>query len=302
LTTGADNLVSVVVPAYNASRFIRESVGSALAQTFTDIEVVVVDDGSAEPVPWVVALDPARVRHHWKENGGPSSARNFGAQQARGALIAFLDADDLWEPTKLERQVQALAARPAAAFAFGAFRTVDEAGTPTGDALRMNRPSGDIAAALFMRNFVVTSSVVMRRRLFEEAGGFEESLASSEDYDLWLRLAERHEAIYVDGVLGSYRTNGQGLSRNFVRMYETERVVIDRALARRARPELARLLPERLGKFHFEFGYDYFVHARFGEARREFARSVRQWPRNHRAWLYLLRAALATRGLVTGRR
>jgi glycosyltransferase involved in cell wall biosynthesis len=283
------------MPAYNAGRFIREAVASALSQSFRALEVIVVDDGSADKVSWVVELDGERVRYHWKENGGPSSARNAAARLARGELIAFLDADDLWEPSKLERQVKALAAHPRAAFAYSAFRTIDHSGNPMPGGTWLGRPSGDIAVPLFMRNFVVTSSVVLRRSCFEEMGGFDESLIWAEDYDLWMRIAERYDGVYVDGVLGSYRINEQGLTRNFARLYEAERVVIDRAIARNGRPELRRHLRERLGLYHFEFGYDYLVHDRFNEARQQFFRSLRQWPWNTKAWRCWVRSVLPAR-------
>jgi len=290
--------VTVVMPAYNSAAFIRESVESALRQSFRDLEVVVVDDGSAERVDWITELDPARVRYHWKENGGPSSARNLGAELARSDTIAFLDSDDLWEPSKLERQLGALDADPHAGFAFATFRTIDVAGRPSGEPLRLDKPSGEIAAALFMSNFVVTSSVVVRRRCFQEMKGFDPSLRWSEDYDLWLRLAERYHGLYVGGEpLGSYRVNDQGLSRNFARMFETERLVVERAVARRARSEYAVRLRQRLGGLHFELGYEYLVRRRFAEARRELAQSVRKWPWDARAWKCWVRAALPRAGV-----
>ncbi len=296
VTAAPDDVqVSVIVPAYNAGKFVRQAVASALQQTFPALEVLVIDDGSAEPVDWIVQLDPVRVRYHFKTNGGPSSARNLGARMARGRLLAFLDADDLWAPDKLRAQVQALDTRPRAAFAYGAFDGIDEDGNPLPRPARV-RPSGDIAAALFMYNFITTSSVLVRRDLFQQMGGFDESLVWSEDYDLWMRLAESHEAVCVPGIVGSYRTSATGLSRNFARLYETERLVVDRALARGARPEFRRQRRRRLGQLYFEFGYDCLRAGQAADARRRFVESLRHWPLGRRAWIYLLRAAAAAAG------
>ncbi len=293
MTAGSDSVeVSVIIPAYNAGQFVRQAVASALQQTFPSLEVLVIDDGSAQPVDWVVELDPARVRYHFKSNGGPSSARNLGARLARGRLLGFLDADDLWAAHKLRSQVDALDGRPRAAFAYGAFDGIDEAGTPVPRPAHF-RPSGDIAATLFMYNCVTTSSVLVRRDLFQQQGGFDESLVWSEDYDLWMRLAERHEAVCVPGILGSYRINTHGLSRNFARLYETERMVVDRALARGVRPEFQRQRRRRLGQLYFDFGYDCLRAGRPADARRQLLESVRHWPLGWRAWIYLLRAAVA---------
>lgn len=291
----ADDIrVSAIVPAYNAGEFIRETVSSALAQTFTALEVVVVDDGSKDPVGWITELDPQRVRYHAKANGGPASARNLAVKMARGEFVAFLDADDLWDPTKVERQVRALEANPHAAFAYGAFRGIDGQGRPR-PRVPKERPSGDVAEPLFMYNFVTTSSVMVRRQMFLDAGGFDESpdLISVEDYDLWLRLAERHQAAALDGEIGSYRITDASLSRNFARMYRGERLVLERAVARNARPAFRARFGERLGRHHFQLGYSYLSARQFAEARQEFARSLRNWPWSRKSWMALGRAALS---------
>jgi glycosyltransferase involved in cell wall biosynthesis len=291
----ADDIrVSAIVPAYNAGRFIRETVASALAQTFSALEVVVVEDGSKEPVEWIAELDPKRVRYHRKENGGPASARNVAVQLARGEFVAFLDADDLWDPTKIERQVAALDADPRAAFVYGTFRGIDDQGRPCRRVIH-ERPAGDVAEALFMYNFVTASGVMARRQMFLDVGGFDQSpaLIAVEDYDLWLRLAERHRVCALDGEIGSYRITDASLSRNFARLYRGERLVLERAVARNARPEFRARLGERLGRHHFELGYNYLSARQFGEARQEFARSLRKWPWSRKTWIGLGRAALS---------
>jgi len=289
-----DIRVSAIVPAYNAGQFIRETVSSALGQTFAALEVVVVEDGSKQPVPWITELDPQRVRYHAKENGGPASARNLGVKLARGEFVAFLDADDLWDATKIERQVRALEANPRAAFAYGSLRGIDGQGRPR-SRVQKKQLSGDVAEPLFMYNFVSASSVMARRQPFLEAGGFDESpaLISVEDYDLWLRLAERHDGVAIDGEVGSYRITDASLSRNFVRLYRGEREVLERALARNARPAFRARFGERLGRHHFQFGYNYLCARQFGEARQEFVRSLRNWPWYGKTWIGLGRAALS---------
>src|SRR5262249_15019068 len=125
--------VSVVVPAYNAERTLRETLDSVLGQTLQDFEVLVVDDGSSDATAAVArdAGDP-RVRVLSVPNGGVARARNLGIQEANGDLIAFLDADDLWRPRKLERQVEALEARPRAGMSFTAALRIDADGDPLG--------------------------------------------------------------------------------------------------------------------------------------------------------------------------
>jgi glycosyltransferase involved in cell wall biosynthesis len=292
VTSGPAPQVSVIIPCYNAGAFLKESVGTTLAQTFRDLEVVVVDDGSAEKVDWITGLDPARVRYHWKPNGGPSSARNLGARLARAPLLAFLDADDRWYPDGLQERVDALLARPGAAFSYALFDGIDEAGNPRPRKYRKGF-TGDIAEALFGYNFVSTSSVVIHREVFEAMKGFDESLIWSEDYDLWMRIVERHEVVFVDAIVGSYRLNSQGLSRNFGRLYETERTVIERTVARGVRPVPTTRVRKRLAQIHFDHGHDCYNARQFAEARKQLASSLRQWPFALRTWFYWLRAALA---------
>ncbi len=299
-------LVSVIIPAYNAGRFIRETVESALNQTYPHLEVIVVDDGSPQPVAQVVEADPARVRYIRKPNGGPASARNAGLRRSRGELVAFLDADDVWEPDKLAAQVAALEAYPTAGLAYAAVRKIDAEGRPLPPGPPARRPSGRIFPELFMRNIIPTSTVVVRRSCLEQAGLFDEApeLISVEDYDLWLRVAERFEVVAVDRPLARYRINDAGISRPTARSYGGERLVIERAVARSraSRPELAALLPRRLAQLHFACGHEYFTANRLAEAREQFAQSLRHRPWHLRAVAYYLATCLGSSGVALARR
>jgi len=201
--------VSAVIATYNHGRFLAGAVDSVLQQTFRDVEAIVVDDGSSDDTPRVMRryrADP-RVHYHREENRGPAAARNTGIRMARAPLVAFLDADDLWLPAKLEQQVRLFAAEPAPAVVYARRLLVDEAGRP----LDYDQPAlrrGDVLRELFLTNFICLSSAVARRAALERAGLFDEQikLASSEDYDLWLRLARDHAFDYVDKPLVLYRT------------------------------------------------------------------------------------------------
>jgi len=221
--------VSVIIPAYNAEAFIAETVNSALGQTYSDLEVIVVDDGSKDGTVAALAPFGHRIRVHQQANGGVARARNTGAGLATGTLIAFLDADDLWLPEKLERQL-AFSSAPMTftdRFNFGSrgdLPAVQSEVTPM--------RGGDLFVALMREgNFITNTSVVMRRALFEKMGGFFTGLNGTEDWDLWIRIAEHHEIGFVPEPLVRYRFHPGGLSRNFVKMGRERMQVITRGLA-----------------------------------------------------------------------
>ncbi len=186
-------LVSVVIPTYNSATTLPRTLASVLAQTWTRCEILVIDDGSADTTPALLAGYGEQLRAIRQDNAGPSAARNRGLREARGDYVAFLDADDLWLPEKLERQVALLSAHPELGFCSTATSVVDPEGSPLRD---WPCRSGEepLLETLFMHSAAVsgsTSGVLARRQLVLDAGGFDESLRGFEDPDLWIRLAAR---------------------------------------------------------------------------------------------------------------
>jgi glycosyl transferase family 2 len=194
--------VSVVVPAYRAACTIGRAVNSILAQTSPVDEILIVDDGSPEDPAAALASYGGRVRLLRKPNGGAASARNFGLERCGGDLIAFLDADDYWEPQKLERQLAVLERHPEVGAVAGRFfiqdpgreRTLNLAGDPSLYDRVWDRPTGGIAFEIARR---IWTSVLLVRR--EVLGGlrFDEGLPTAEDVDLWVRLVGA-APVYLD--------------------------------------------------------------------------------------------------------
>jgi glycosyltransferase involved in cell wall biosynthesis len=190
--------VSVVLPTYNRDALVQQAVRSVLRQTFGDWELIVVDDGSTDDTrAFVVGLNDPRVQLvPLAHSGNPAWARNAGLARARGEWIAFLDSDDFWLPPKLERQLAELRAHPNCRWSCTGFGFIDEAGAPThqrsGEPYRAT--SGWILESLLA--FAATAStptLVVRRSLLDDVGGFDETLSSREDYDMMLRLASHAE-------------------------------------------------------------------------------------------------------------
>jgi glycosyltransferase involved in cell wall biosynthesis len=208
-------LVSTVIPTYNRRRLIERSVDSALAQTYRHQEVIVVDDGSTDGTgDFLQERYGQRIRYLWQPNGGVSNARNHGMRLARGDLIALLDSDDLWDPTKLERQVQFLLAHSDFGMVLTDVRRVDGAGNPI-DVFRRRdviRADGDALADVLMNPALVPASILIRRRVFDELGGFDESLRTAEDIEFHLRIAASFKIGVIEEVLTIAARANDGLS------------------------------------------------------------------------------------------
>src|SRR5262245_47736384 len=213
-------LVSVVVPAYNCAPLIGETLESVYGQTYGNWEVIVIDDGSTDETRAALAPHIGRIRYFHQENRGTAAARNAGVRQARGELIAFLDHDDIWLPQKLELQVQVIQGSSECALVFtdGETFTADGIRKPSVISTRFDRlidahrtedlmvVKGDIFRNLLFGNEIASASaVVVRRECLERAGGFDEGIAISDDYDLWLRIARQHMVALIRRRLYKWR-------------------------------------------------------------------------------------------------
>jgi glycosyltransferase involved in cell wall biosynthesis len=208
--------VSVVIPAYNAAWCVGKAIDSVLAQDFRDFELIVVDDGSTDDTAAVLAGYGEAIRVVHKPNGGLSSARNAGITAARGEFVAFLDADDWWLPSKLSRQVALMRARPELGFSSTCARVED----PQGRLVNLwacARWQGSFLVHLFGSAADVAgsgSAVIARRELFASVGGFDETLRSLEDIDMWMRLAAVSEYACIDEPLAVILKRPDSMSRN----------------------------------------------------------------------------------------
>jgi glycosyltransferase involved in cell wall biosynthesis len=190
-------MISVVIPTYNRAGLLRKAVDSVLGQTFRDFELIVVDDGSTDETAGILSSYGGRLRAIRQENKGPSAARNRGTGEARGELIAFLDSDDWWDPRKLEIQMGEMEKNPAYSVSH-----TQEVWYRQGKLLEQkkihSKPHGFIFAQCLPLCCVSASTLVIRRSILEEAGGFDEGFPCCGDYDLWVRLSAQHPFLLVD--------------------------------------------------------------------------------------------------------
>lgn len=298
-------LVSVIVPTYKRRDLLREALQSVLAQTVSDIEVLVVEDGSDTAADVVRGMDP-RVRYLWQSNSGVSVARNTGAAQAHADWLAFLDDDDSWVPQKLERQLE-LARRTEAFDVIHTDYTVLVNGTLRPGPRLSSRdrvPSGTVARDLFLDNFVVTSSVMLKRTVFDRTGGFNPTYAIVQDYELWLRISRGHQIGYLNEPLIVYRDHESLSSRD-------ERIAGERAAAltafAAAHPEIwneygAETVRKRLAEAHWQAGYAHYLADSFPEASRHFFRAWRWKQRRFKAAVYGVACAMGATPVRTLRK
>lgn len=205
----ASPLVSVIVPAYDVAEFIGEALDSVLAQTFTDYEIIVVNDGSPDTEALERALKPylSRIVYLKQENRGVSAARNTGIAAAHGSLIAFLDGDDTWLPNYLEVQVARIQADPSIDVLYPNVMMFGDSSEAGEDFMAICPSSGEVTfERLLLQECNVSNCSIARRETIVRAGLFDESLRSVEDFDLWLRVIKNGgRIVYHRDVLARYR-------------------------------------------------------------------------------------------------
>lgn len=221
--------VTVVIPAYNAMTFLPETLDSVLQQTFTDFEVLIVDDGSTDAIAaWFTTVNDDQVRLISQANQGLSGARNTGIKEAQGDYIAFLDADDLWAPTKLEQQVRCFDRHSEVGLVYTWTRLVDEAGKPTGVKYD-SQIEGNVWQQILVGDIVCSgSSAMVRRDCFDQLGGFDLNLPAAEDFDMWTRIAADYPFAVVKEFLLDYRQHSTSMSRNHRKMMQALRITFEK--------------------------------------------------------------------------
>ena len=274
--------VSVVIPAYNYGRYLRDAIDSVLAQTYADLEVIVVDDGSTDDTAQVAhAYTDPRVRYVFQTNAGLSAARNTGIGEARAPFIALLDADDMWLPEMLATTMARFASLPEEVGAIGcASHRVDASGVPLGG--KAFTHGGDrwfSAGDIVLQSRFMPSTVVARRTAYAACGGFDTTLRSSEDRDMWIRIGSRFKIYHCGTPLVLIRKHPTNMSKHADRMRLNMRRVIAKAYA--ARVVSLWNLPFWLrvfAIFYFQNAWMQFDEGRFWKAVRDGAASLLLWP------------------------
>ena len=221
--------ISVIIPVFNGERTIRETIESVLAQTFSDFELIIIDDGSQDATLEIVEeFSDSRLKLFSYQNAGLAASRNRGIANATGEYVAFIDADDLWTPDKLNAQYQALQEKPGAAVAYSWTDCINEQSQFLRRGYYLSF-SGEVYPYLLLTNFLENgSNPLIRHQALKAVGGFDESLKSSEDWEMYLRLAARYPFVAVPSPQILYRVSVRSMSTNTPRMEAETIKVIDR--------------------------------------------------------------------------
>jgi glycosyltransferase involved in cell wall biosynthesis len=220
--------VNVIIPAYNAARYLAIAIESVIAQTFQQWTIVLVNDGSTDNTDEVVAPFLAtlgqKLKYIKQPRSGVSAARNNAVRNSSAEFLAILDADDVWLPCRLEESVACLRTRPAAGMSYGFITRI----SPEGERLdtfdrKQKHGEGRVAPYLYMRRIDLPSpTITFRRECIDAIGGFDETLTATEDRDLWLRIATRYEVALIPKVLALYRTSPQSATTDPDRMLTSQ--------------------------------------------------------------------------------
>jgi glycosyltransferase involved in cell wall biosynthesis len=207
-------LVSVIIPTFNRKQLVERAIASVLNQTYANLELLVIDDGSTDGTGEALAhfrSDP-RFHYAYQHNSGQSAARNSAISVASGNLIALLDSDNYWQADKLRRQLDFWAGKPGHDILYSLGYLIDLEGNILNSSAKLPRPSGNILNQLLQGNCITNNTVLVSRKCFQELGGFDESLRIAEDYDLWLRFATRYTFLHHPERVVYYCVEGERLS------------------------------------------------------------------------------------------
>jgi len=289
--------VTVVIPVYNGEDFIADAVRSALGQTLPPREVIVVDDGSTDSTREVLAQFRDQIAVVRQRNMRLPAARNAGIRKAQAEWIAFLDADDVWKPNKLETVSQAVAAQEDVGLVFSAV----EHWWPSTDRKRCRRRDSDVDChqvyrELARRNVVLGggSGPVVSRRCLLDVGLFDEGLVGgAEDWDMWIRIARRWRVVYCDDVLLTYREHGASMSKRSDLMLDYGLMVLRKHSAHFLADGISqRILRGTASRLYADAGIACFCSGELSKARSWLTKALKLDPFSAKAWVPMIKLAL----------
>ena len=295
--------VSVIIPTYNCARYLGRAIDSASAQTYKDYEILVLDDGSTDDTKDVTMQYGRKVTYLYQQNRGLSAARNHAISKASGELLAYLDADDMWYPEKLERQVAFLDAHQECGMVHSEMSIINEQDEILHvrfyEETKRSVPQGYCLQELLRRCHIQPVNVVERRSTFDRVGGFDERLLAIEDYLHWIMIAAEGQAVgYLAEPLGKYRWRTGSimmgskprLLEGYARLFDI--LLHEKQIASRHGNECAEILRARLYPVQRELAYHDRIHGRRESAKRRLANLIKEWPCQFELYVDLLKAYL----------
>jgi glycosyltransferase involved in cell wall biosynthesis len=292
-------LVSVIVPTYNFAEYIAETIEAILAQTFGDLELVIIDDCSHDGTQTIItdyASRDSRIIPIFKErNEGPASARNTGMKNSRGEFIAFCDADDVWEKNKLELQLDVFATYEDYDVVYSDAFIINSKGEKTGKRFSEKYPTGkkltgNLFDELCLTNMINTQTVIMKKKCVHSAGYFPEEVRGLEDWVYWVKVAEKHKFFYINQPLARYRVHEKSINRNIKTFTENRIKAIHIIL--KTFPNLKRGTKSKL---YYGLSRGYVEIEDKNKGRESIIQSIRHDASNIKSWYRLLSLLFCSR-------
>ena len=289
-------LVSIITPVFNGEPYLAEAIDSALSQTYSNFELLIVNDGSSDNSRQIIEpyLRDPRIHYFEKTNGGVASARNYALRHAQGKYIAFLDQDDKWLANKLALQVEYLEGHKDAALHYAKQQVIDT----DGHAFSFDWPTGVTGSCLreiFQRNQITILTTLVRKSVIDEVGFFNEALSGTDDYEMWMRILLKYPIHFDNTILAEYRLHDTNVSLDSFKMTIRDLETITTFLS--SHPEAKPIIgPAAIRARLFELntqlaGWYAWKNKDFKQARSHYLVSIRQKPLYIRAyirWLYYI--------------
>jgi len=303
--------VSVIIPTYNYARFLGEAIQSVLDQTFTDFELIVVDDGSTDNTREVVeTFKDTRIRYLWQENRGVAAAQNTGIKASHGEYITILGADDLYLPQNLDLKVKLLDSRLDVGLVCSNGYFIYDNNEATLDTLwgkKEFKYSGNPVQAarqplkelLYRSCFIMPQATMARNQVFAAVGYFDESLPTHEDWDFFVRVVQRFSVEAIDMPLLKIRRHSTSLTGNQEKVYQGAATAIKKAIGSGSfSGEEIKILKERLAVEHYRYGRWTLLSGKEAAARKALIAGIRLDPWNFKPYVYLVLSILGTRNVL----
>jgi len=278
-------LVSIITPTYEREDFIEEAVNSALGQTYKNIELLVIDDGSTDGTVDKLKQyesDP-RFNYFYQDNQGQSTARNKGLSIAKGEFVCFLDSDNHWAKNKIEESLKLFEIYPDTDIVYANVTLIDEHGTEISTE-NMTRHSGNISKYLLRDNCVSFNTAMVRKKSIDEISGFDSTLRRADDYDFWLRLSAKNKFLYVPQYWAYYRVMENQISSNKDARFEANELIMNKFISKSDHQLKSKDINQSRAYFYNRRGRYYGSEGRTFEAIRDFIKAIRLYPSFKGAW------------------
>jgi len=292
----AQKLISVIMPTYNRVDYLPLAIDSVLNQTYRNLELLIIDDGSTDATRELInSYNDDRIFYSYQHNQGQSVARKSGLNNARGQFICFLDSDDLMKPGKLERQLQLMEANPDYHVIYGENEIIDEKGQVQTQARSIRRYSGNIMKELLAFNFIEFETAMIRRVCFDEMGGPNVNTRVADDYELFLKFSTRYKFLYVPEIFAQYRVMASQISSNKDKRFQSNFTILSNFF--KLYPELvdSHMIDYTWCRFYTNRGRYQASVGRLKQAFSDYLTAIKYKPSSKHPWRALLKLLLLRR-------